>query len=137
MEREKMTEKRFIFEQDGNFHTVMDTVENKPMGVFEFKENEFPAYACFHMIIDKMNELHEENEYLCEKIKENEWHWNTIDEDRDVWIYKCKRLEEENKQLKQRNKRLEEKIQRERTSFTKTHERWRKEAENKNKELAE
>lgn len=27
--------------------------------------------------------------------------WNTIDEDRDVWMHKCKRLEEENEQLKQ------------------------------------
>ena len=59
-----MSAKRFIFEQNGNFHTVIDTVENKPMGVFEFKENEFPAYACFHTIIDKMNELHEKNEQL-------------------------------------------------------------------------
>ena len=58
-----MTSKRFIFEQHGNFHTVVDTVENKPMGVFEFKENEFPVYACFHKIIDKMNDLHEENEH--------------------------------------------------------------------------
>lgn len=53
-------------------------------------------------IVTLLNELHEENEYLCEKIKENEWHWNTIDEDRDVWRYKCKRLEEENEQLKHR-----------------------------------
>jgi len=39
--------------------------------------------------------------------------------------------------LHSRNKRLEEKIQRERTSFTKTHERWSKEAETKIKELSE
>ena len=64
-----MTGKRFIFKQDGNFHTVIDTVENKPMGVFEFKENEFPAYACFHMIIDKMNELYEENQGLIKEGK--------------------------------------------------------------------
>lgn len=64
-----MTAKRFIFEQNGNFHTVVDTVENKPMGVFEFKENEFPVYACFHMIIDKMNELYEENQALQRHIK--------------------------------------------------------------------
>ena len=44
---------------------------------------------------------------------------------------------EENEQLKQRNKRFEEKIQRERNSFTKTHERWSKEAETKIKELSE
>lgn len=64
-----MTVKRFIFEQNGNFHTVIDTVENKPMGVFEFKENEFPVYACFHMIINKMNELYEENQALQRHIE--------------------------------------------------------------------
>ena len=64
-----MTEKRFILKQNGNFHTVIDTVENKSMGVFEFKENEFPVYACFHMIIDKMNELHEENKKLKKEYK--------------------------------------------------------------------
>ena len=46
-------------------------------------------------------------------------------------------LNDENEQLKQRNKRFEEKIQRERNSFTKTHERWSKEAETKIKELSE
>ena len=57
-------------------------------------------------MVDLLNELHEENEYLCEKIKENEWHWNTIDEDRDVWIYNCKTLEEENEQLKRELQRM-------------------------------
>ncbi len=65
-----MTEnKRFIFKQNGNLHTVIDTVKNKPMGTFEFKDNEFPAYACFHMIIDLMNNLHEENQALQRHIK--------------------------------------------------------------------
>ena len=40
-------------------------------------------------------------------------------------------------ELHSRNKRLEYKIQRERNSFTKTHERWSKEAETKIKELSE
>lgn len=51
-------------------------------------------------LAEENKELKEENEYLCEKIKENEWHWNTIDEDRDVWKHKCKTLEEEKTQLK-------------------------------------
>ena len=38
--------------------------------------------------------------------------------------------------LHSRNKRLEYKIQRERTSFTKIHEKWSREAENKIKELS-
>ena len=59
-----MTEKRFIMSQNGNFHTVIDTVEKKPLGMFEFKENEFPVYACFHRIIDLMNDLSDENEQL-------------------------------------------------------------------------
>ena len=60
-----MTEnKRFTLSQNGTFHTVRDNVENKPLGVFEFKDNEFPAYACFHMIIDLMNDLSGENKKL-------------------------------------------------------------------------
>lgn len=59
-----MTEKRFKIIQRGDLFTVRDTVENKPMGVFEFKNNEFPAYFCFHRIIDLMNNLSDENEQL-------------------------------------------------------------------------
>jgi len=58
--------KRFKITQKGDLFTVRDVVENKPMGVFEFKENEFPIYACFHRIIDLLNELNDENEQLEE-----------------------------------------------------------------------
>ena len=64
-----MTEKRFTLSQNGTLHTVRDNVKNKPLGVFEFKDNEFPAYACFHMIIDFMNNLNDENEQSKQKIK--------------------------------------------------------------------
>lgn len=63
-----MIEKRFTFSQNGTLHTVRDNVENKPLGVFEFKDNEFPAYACFHMIIDLMNDLWEDNEQLKQSV---------------------------------------------------------------------
>lgn len=59
-----MIEKRFTLSQNGTLHTVRDNVENKPLGVFEFKDDEFPAYACFHMIIDLMNDLWDDNEEL-------------------------------------------------------------------------
>lgn len=59
-----MTEKRFTIIQNGDLFTVRDTVENKPMGVFEFKENEFPVFFCFHNIIDLLNELNNENKQL-------------------------------------------------------------------------
>ena len=59
-----MTKKRFTISQNGDLFTVRDTVENKPMGVFEFKEDEFPVYFCFHKIIDLMNDLSDENEKL-------------------------------------------------------------------------
>lgn len=96
-----MTEnKRFTLSQNGTFHTVRDNVENKPLGVFEFKDNEFPVYACFHMIIDLMNDLSEDNEYLEKRFKEEEWHYNHIDEDRDVWKHKCQELKKENEELK-------------------------------------
>ena len=63
-----MIEKRFTLSQNGTLHTVYDNVENKPLGVFEFKDNEFPAYACFHMIIDLMNDLSEDNEQLKKSV---------------------------------------------------------------------
>ena len=63
-----MTEQRFIMIQNGNFHTVRDTVEEKPLGMFEFKDNQFPVYVCFHNIIDLLNELNDENERLKSEI---------------------------------------------------------------------
>ena len=65
-----MTEQRFIMIQNGNFHTVRDTVEEKPLGMFEFKDNQFPVYFCFHKIIDLLNELNDENEQLKSEIKD-------------------------------------------------------------------
>ena len=52
-----MTEnKRYIFIQNGNLHTVKDTKTGKPLIVEKFKENEFGRYFCFHKIIDLLNE---------------------------------------------------------------------------------
>lgn len=65
-----MTEnKRFTIIQDGNYFTVRDNLKNRPMGMFEFKEDEFPDYLCFHMIIDLLNELNDENIMLKESIE--------------------------------------------------------------------
>lgn len=64
-----MTKKRFTLSQNGTLHTVHDNVKNKPLGVFEFKDNEFPVYFCFHKIIDLMNNLNDENEQLKEEIE--------------------------------------------------------------------
>ena len=50
-----MTE-RYTLHQNGNYHTVIDEKENVPLITIEFKENEFPVYACFHRIIDLLNE---------------------------------------------------------------------------------
>ena len=94
-----MTEKRFemvITGADGSFHYLDKNTGEKITSTLELE--------------NKLNELHEENEYLCEKIKENEWHWNTIDEDKDVWMYKCKKLEEENEQLKTQLKDCEKRV---------------------------
>lgn len=55
-----MTEnKRYTLHQNGNYHTVIDEEENVPLIMIEFKENEFPVYACFHRIIDRLNEREE------------------------------------------------------------------------------
>lgn len=59
-----MTQKRFTLSQNGTLHTVRDNVEKKPLGVFEFKDDEFPVYFCFHRIIDLLNDLNDENEQL-------------------------------------------------------------------------
>ena len=65
-----MTEnKRFTITKDGDNFTVRDTFKNRHMGMFEFKENEFPVYFCFHKIIDLLNALHEENQALQRHIK--------------------------------------------------------------------
>ena len=64
-----MTQKRFTLSQNGTLHTVRDNVENKPLGVFEFKDNEFPVYFCFHRIIDLLNNLNDENECLKKEMK--------------------------------------------------------------------
>ena len=53
-----MTE-RYTLHQDGNYHTVIDEKENVPLIMIEFKENEFPVYACFHRIIDLLNKQEE------------------------------------------------------------------------------
>ena len=51
-------------------------------------------------VVDLLNNLSEDNEYLEKRFKEEEWHYNHIDEDRDVWMYKCRELEKENEELK-------------------------------------
>ena len=63
-----MTKKRFIIIQNGDLFTVRDTIENKPMGVFEFKEDEFSVYFCFHKIIDLLNDLYKEKENWKHKV---------------------------------------------------------------------
>lgn len=78
-----------------------------------------------------------ENEQLKQQI-------NGLNEEKDQLIQcynnnlnEMDAVADDNRQLQKENERLKRKIQRERTSFTKTHERWGKEAENKIKELSE
>lgn len=73
--------KRFTITQNGDLFTVRDTVKNRSLGVFEFKEDEFPVYFCFHKIIDLMNNLSEENEQLKERLKMNcpEFIWRDLE----------------------------------------------------------
>ena len=65
-----MTKKRFTLSQNGTLHTVRDNVKNKPLGVFEFKDDEFPVYFCFHRIIDLLNDLNDENDKLKSENKQ-------------------------------------------------------------------
>ena len=99
-----MTEKRFTLSQNGIFHSVYDNVENKPLGVFEFKDDEFPVYACFHRIIDLMNTLSEENEQL--KNEKESW--------KKSWIEEMDTQEEQSKyilQLLNENEQLKKQLE--------------------------
>ena len=51
-------------------------------------------------VVDLLNNLSEDNEYLEKRFKEEEWHYDHIDEDRDAWRHKCQELEKENEQIK-------------------------------------
>ena len=51
-------------------------------------------------VVDMLNDLSEDNEYLEKRFKEEEWHYNHIDEDRDAWKHKCQELEKKNGELK-------------------------------------
>ena len=62
-----MTE-RYTLHQNGNNYRVIDEKENVPMIMIEFKENEFPVYACFHRIIDRLNDQDERLKELQQTI---------------------------------------------------------------------
>ena len=51
-------------------------------------------------VVDLLNNLSEDNEYLEKRFKEEEWHYDHIDEDRDAWRHKCQELEKENEHIK-------------------------------------
>ena len=82
-----MTEKRFIPIFDGTDKRVVGAKDNGKI-------------ISFMDMFDLLNDLSEDNEYLEKRFKEEEWHYDHIDEDRDVWKYKCQELEKENEQLK-------------------------------------
>ena len=86
-----MTEKRFTGEFDKQYSGVHDNGEQ--LTNFE--------------VVDLLNNLSEDNEYLEKRFKEEEWHYDYIDEDRDVWMYKCRELERENEELKEKIDTLE------------------------------
>ena len=100
-----MTDKRFTITQKEDYFYVRDEIKKKPMGMFEFKQDEFPVYFCFHKIIDLLNEQHEE-------IKELQRHLDLM---RCGALTDDKRIKElygENEQLKQRNDRQAKQLDR-------------------------
>ena len=86
-----MTDKRFTITQKEDYFYVRDEVNKKPMGMFEFKQDEFPVYFCFHKIIDLLNEQR------CGALTDDK---------------RIKELYEENEQLKQRNNRQAKQLDR-------------------------
>ena len=104
-----MTEnKRFTLSQNSTFHSVYDNVENKPLGVFEFKDDEFPVYACFHNIIDLMNDLSDENEQLKKDFDSVSHNWALMYSEAKN---KVEELSIENKKLKSINNQLEDRLE--------------------------
>ena len=100
-----MTDKRFTITQKEDYFYVRDEVNKKPMGMFEFKQDEFPVYFCFHKIIDLLNEQHETIQVL-EKYLDN-MRCGALTDDKRI-----KELYEENEQLKQRNDRQAKQLDR-------------------------
>lgn len=88
-----MTEKRFTITQKEDYFYVRDEVNKKPMGMFEFKQDEFPVYFCFHKIIDLLNEQHETIQVL-ERHLDN-MRCGALTDDKRI-----KELYDENEQLK-------------------------------------
>jgi DNA repair exonuclease SbcCD ATPase subunit len=117
-----MTKKRFTVPE--NYRCIQDNLTKEHY----LCEDKTEAINLTYLL----NELADENQYL----KSLKWNQDCINEI-SISMQQIQLLKKENEQLKQRNKRFEEKIQRERNSFTKTHERWSKEAETKIKELSE
>lgn len=62
--------------------------------------SEKQLYDVINKLTEENKQLKEDNNYLEKRFKEEEWHYEHIDEDRDVWKYKCQELEKENEQLK-------------------------------------
>lgn len=82
-----MTE-RFTIIQDGDNFSVMDNLKNRYMGMFEFKEDEFPTFFCFHQIIDLSNELNDENEQLKKENKELKGLLKSMaDKNNEIWLH--------------------------------------------------
>lgn len=83
-----MTEKRF---------EINNLVKK---GDMSFWDNENKSILNASHTLDLLNNLSEDYDYLEKRFKEEEWHYEHIDEDRDVWMHKCHVLEKENEQLK-------------------------------------
>lgn len=69
-------------------------------GNMSFWDNKNKSILNASHTLDLLNNLSEDYDYLEKRFKEEEWHYEHIDEDRDVWMYKCHKLEKENEQLK-------------------------------------
>ena len=83
-----MTEKRFTIIQDGDNFSVMDNLKNRYMGMFEFKEDEFPTFFFFQQIIDLLNELNDENEQLEKENKELKGLLKSMaDKNNEIWLH--------------------------------------------------
>lgn len=94
-----MTEKRFTVWNAGLLGQYIKK-NGTPMHIEEVVD-------LLNSLTDENKQLKEDNAYLEKRFKEEEWHYDHIDEDRDVWKHKCQELERENEELKEKIDKLE------------------------------
>ena len=96
-----MTEKRFILVEYVNKGLFIQDNANDETQYFQGSKASLEKVVdLLNSLTDENEQLKEDNDYLEKRFKEEEWHYDHIDEDRDAWKHKCQELEKKNGELK-------------------------------------